>query len=250
MSTQNASPKPEVVIREVTSNVCIFSRPLNLYNRLPVGGRSTAIKLNNGTIWLLASTPLNDETKAKLKELGNDVRFIVAPNVMHHLFLKPYKDYFPQAKVIGPKGLNEKKKAEGWQLDAVFDEDHPEVKYGFEDEIDYCFFSGYKNQDVAFFHKASKTAFGADLLFNLPGYEQYTFADTSAYFPVLAYLRPRSWLMQLFIWKNELDFGKMKQHAAIVAKWDFNRWIPCHGNVIENNARSAFKDTYSRYGPF
>lgn len=47
-----------------------------MFDRLPVGGRSTAIKLNNGSIWLLASTPLNDETKAKLEELGNDVKWV------------------------------------------------------------------------------------------------------------------------------------------------------------------------------
>lgn len=37
------------------------------------------------------------------------------------------------------------------------------------------YFSGYKNKDVAFYHKASKTAIGADLLFNLPGTEQVRF---------------------------------------------------------------------------
>lgn len=68
------------------------------------------------------------------------------------MFLKPYKDQFPGAKVIGPKDLNKKKEAEGWQLDEgmstlllevclvlnvhlVFDAEHPEVKHGFEDEV-------------------------------------------------------------------------------------------------------------------
>ncbi|KAH8101818.1 hypothetical protein BXZ70DRAFT_77713 [Cristinia sonorae] len=249
MSTSpTENPKPDVVIREVATNVWTFSRPLNLFNRLPVGGRSTAIKLKDGSIWLLASTPLNDETKAKLKELGNDVKYIMAPNVMHHMFLKPYKDEFPGAKVIGPKDLNKKKEAEGWQLDEVFDADHPEVKHGFEDEIDACFFSGYTNQDVAFHHKASRTAMGADLLFNLPGTEQYTFSDTSPYFPVLSWLRPYHLLLRLFIWKTEANFDKMKRDASIVANWDFDRYIPCHGNVIESGAKAAWKDAYSRYG--
>lgn len=34
------------------------------------------------------------------------------------------------------------------------------------------YFSGYNNKDVAFFHKESKTLLEADLLFNLPPYEQ------------------------------------------------------------------------------
>jgi hypothetical protein len=35
-----------------------------------VGGRSTAVKLKSGGVWILASTPLSTETKAKLDELG------------------------------------------------------------------------------------------------------------------------------------------------------------------------------------
>jgi len=37
---------------------------------IPFGGRSTAIKLRNGGVWVLASTPLDDETKTKIDELG------------------------------------------------------------------------------------------------------------------------------------------------------------------------------------
>jgi hypothetical protein len=37
---------------------------------VPFGGRSTAIKLKNGDIWLVASTPLNKATKEKLTDLG------------------------------------------------------------------------------------------------------------------------------------------------------------------------------------
>jgi len=48
------------------------------------------------------------------------------------------------------------------------------------------YFSGHKNKDVAFFHQASKTLIQADLLFNLPPYEQvnthYWFKLSPTYF--------------------------------------------------------------------
>ena len=44
--------------------------PFARFGLFPVGGRSTAIKLRGGDVWVLASTPLNEETKAKLDELG------------------------------------------------------------------------------------------------------------------------------------------------------------------------------------
>ena len=46
------------------------SRPFARFGVWPVGGRSTAIKLRSGGVWVLASTPLDAETKAKLQELG------------------------------------------------------------------------------------------------------------------------------------------------------------------------------------
>ena len=50
---------------------------MNLYGLLAVGGRSTAIKLsnNNNAVWILASTPLTEDTRQKLAELG-DVRCV------------------------------------------------------------------------------------------------------------------------------------------------------------------------------
>ena len=46
------------------------SRPFARFGVWPVGGRSTAVKLRSGGVWVLASTPLDAETKAKLQELG------------------------------------------------------------------------------------------------------------------------------------------------------------------------------------
>ncbi len=51
-----------------------------------IGGRSIAIKLMSGDVWVLASTPLTAETKASIDHLG-PVKFIVGPSSVHHLFL-------------------------------------------------------------------------------------------------------------------------------------------------------------------
>lgn len=81
------------MVREVAKDVWIFStyvsislrshmqrrrsghshdiyRPFKRFGVFPIGGRSTAVKLSSGDVWVLASTPLNDVTKGKLKELG------------------------------------------------------------------------------------------------------------------------------------------------------------------------------------
>ncbi|KAI0824858.1 hypothetical protein BC628DRAFT_375320 [Trametes gibbosa] len=236
----------ELVIREVASDVWTFSRPFTLFGLFPVGGRSTAIKLTAGGVWILASTPLTDATKEKLAELG-DVKYIVAGNNFHHLFLKEYKDAYPNAKTIGPEDLNIKKAAEGWQLDAVFSAKAPNTLHGFEDEIEHCFFSGYGNKDVAFYHKASKSVIAADLLMNNPPIEQYSKSSLSPRSRIISAMHPRGWQFRWFIWLKEKDKAAMKRDAKKVYEWDFTRYIPCHGDVIEIDAKEAWKAAWNHY---
>jgi hypothetical protein len=36
----------------------------------------------------------------------------------------------------------------------------------------------------------------------------------------------------------------MSKSARIVADWDFDRIVPCHGDVIEHGARVAWRKVY------
>ena len=51
-----------------------------------MGGRSTAIKLSSGDVWVIASTPFNNETKVAVEKLGT-VKYILAADADHHFFL-------------------------------------------------------------------------------------------------------------------------------------------------------------------
>lgn len=78
---------PQLTLRcKVATDVWTFSCPFSRFGIIPIGGRSTAIKLSSGDVWVLASTPLNEETKSKLNELG-PVKYIVGGDAVHHLFL-------------------------------------------------------------------------------------------------------------------------------------------------------------------
>lgn len=57
----------------VISGAIAFSkvtRPFKRFGIIPVGGRSTAIKLRNGDVWVLASTTLDPPTKEKIDGMG------------------------------------------------------------------------------------------------------------------------------------------------------------------------------------
>ncbi|KAJ7089273.1 hypothetical protein B0H15DRAFT_949248 [Mycena belliarum] len=227
-----------------------FRRPMTILRVLSIGGRSTAIKLASGGVWVLASTPLTPATKAKLDELG-PVQYIVAPNIFHHLFLGEFKKAYPAAKLLAPEGTIARAD-KALVFDGVWGrESEPDPKFGFEDEITACYFSGSKNKDVAFFHPASKTIIEADLIFNLPCTEQYSKTTSSGRIPLpgLGRVTPSSWLHSKISASMGVDKAAMARDAATVAEWDAARLVPCHGDVIETGAKEAWRAAYKAYLP-
>ncbi|KAI6094180.1 hypothetical protein EDD16DRAFT_1699118 [Pisolithus croceorrhizus] len=235
----------DTVIREVTKGVWTFSRPFARYGVLPMGGRSTAIKLSDGGVWVLASTPLTEETKRKIDELGQ-VKYIINADAVHHLFLGEFRRAYPDAKLIGVADTLKHIDDKSIRFDGLWGRDSPDTEYGFEGDVSYmnprCFyFSGFRNKDVAFLHVASKSLIEADLLLNLPATEQYS--KCSRWIPQ-ATLKPSSWAQQKILQSLATNVEDMKRDARTVASWDFDRIIPCHGDVIERDGNKAWREAY------
>ncbi|KAF5349298.1 hypothetical protein D9756_009369 [Leucocoprinus leucothites] len=236
----------ETVIREVAKNVWTFSRPFARFGVIPFGGRSTAIKMKDGGVWLLASTPLDEDTKSTLNNLG-PVRFIVGADAVHHLFLGQYKKEYPSAKLIAPDAAHARLEDKSLKFDGAWGRDPPDTKYGFEDDIKSCYFDGFKNKDVAFFHPDSKTLIEADLLLNLPCNEQYSKAKSGSGAIPFMNVNPWSWLHPRIVWSLGVDKEAMRRDAKTVASWDFERIIPCHGDTIEGKGKDAWTSVYKFY---
>jgi len=219
----------ETIIRQLTPSVWIFSRPFKRFGFLPVGGRSTAIKLANGDVWVLASTTLDKSTKEKIDEMGS-VRYIVAGNTEHNLFLGEFKTAYPHAKLIGTEPLVAKRN--DLKFDGAYGKDPVGTKYGYEPEIQACYFPETGNNEMAFFHAESKSLLEADLLINLK--PPFGVGPYSAFHKTLA-----KW--------NTKDAKATREHAKFVAGWDFDRIIPCHGDVVETGGKEAWKSVFGAF---
>jgi len=236
----------EIVIREVTENVWTFSSPFaRLYDLFPMGGRSTAIKLSDGTVWAIASTPLTAETKETVDNLGT-VSYLLAADADHHFFLSEWKKAYPEAKMIGVEGLDEKKKAESWKFDHIYTPGSDNL-FGFEADITACYFDGFAKKDVAWLHVPSQTLIVADLIFNLPATEQFSKSKARSKVPFISKLSVKDKFHQSFVWGQGTDKEAMKRDAKTVAGWEFQRIIPCHGDVIETNGNAIWKEVYTKY---
>jgi hypothetical protein len=88
------------------------------------------------------------------------VRHIVSPNKLHYLFLQAWAEHWPDARLYAPPGLARKKPALHFHAEL---DGQPISSWAAD--IDYVVFRGsFAMDEVAFFHRASRTAIIGDLI--------------------------------------------------------------------------------------
>jgi hypothetical protein len=192
-----------------------------------------------------------------VKDLG-EIKYIAALDIEHHIFLGDWHKAYPNAKVLAPEGLLEKRKKQGNEevpFAVIFTEKERSLPVDpeFDAEFDVEYFASHMNKELAFLHKPSKTLIQADVLFNLPATEQFSRAGGGAdqgfltkLFTSLNNTKGTAIGQKRLIWwgvsgGNRPDFNKS---AAKVAAWDFDRIIPCHGDVIETGGKGIFEKVF------
>lgn len=241
---------------------------------LEIGGRATAIKLNTKDegILVFAPIPWGPEAQSFLKTLEPNkdinqmnVKYLVAPDVEHHMALKSWKEQFPNVKIFGPEPLIAKKKSEGVAIDYAFSESDGKTLLTEETiktkstldipneimaEFDFAYFPHHVNKELVLLHKPTKTLLTADLFFNLPSFEQY---ENSQINPVgglsflTKYLSIDSWL-QRKIFGSALPKKDYEGVLNAIYQWNFERIIPCHGDILEGvNIRDRFANLFQKY---
>lgn len=78
--------------------------------------RAAIVRLSGGRLLVWSPVALSSALRAAIDALG-EVRYLVAPNSLHHLFLADWRSAYPAARLYAPPGLREKRR------DLVFDAD-------------------------------------------------------------------------------------------------------------------------------
>ncbi|KAI9841984.1 MAG: hypothetical protein M1837_007550 [Sclerophora amabilis] len=251
-----ANPSEVMVIRKISPNITTFSAPFLRFGRFKVGGRGTIVRLTSGSLAVFSPVALTPEVQDTVKSLGGEVRYIAALDIEHHIFLGPWHEAFPTAKVLGPEGLPEKRatqKNEPVPFSTVFTQKNKaslRVDDEFDRDFDYEFVGSHSNKELVFNYRPERTLIEADLLFNLPAHEQYSrtgqAADTGLFTKFFIGLQNTAgsaiW-QKRFLWyaASSGDRPGFGASAQRIAKWDFDRIIPCHGDVIESGAKGIFE---------
>jgi hypothetical protein len=220
-------------LRALATDLWVAERPQRFYG-LEVGTRMTVVRLADGSLLLHSPVALDAPLCAALDALGR-VRFVVAPNRVHHLHAGRVADRYPDVRLWVAPGLDRKRP--DLVFVAVLGDDAPTEWRG---QVDQVFFRGrpYENE-VVFFHRASRTLLLCDLAFN--------FGPHAAW--------PTRWLMRLLrsygrFGPSTLDPWLIRDRGAARASlerilaWDFDRVVVAHGDVLEHGGREALRQGY------
>lgn len=201
---------------------------------MQLGVRTTVARLVDGSLWVHSPVELTDELKSAVGTLGA-VRFLVAPNKIHHLYLDKWVAAYPEARLYGVVGLPDKRKDLSW--DGVLMDEKPDPAWG--DAFEQRQFLGAPHtNEMVFLHVPSRTLILTDLAFNIH----------QADFMTRLYLRIGNCRGRLKTTAIMRFFVRDKQAARASVErfleWDFDRIVVSHGEVFEHGGPAALREAF------
>jgi hypothetical protein len=201
--------------------------------------RMTIVKLHDGKLWVHRPSKVDTALKASIDELG-EVAYIIAPGNFHHLNVSDFQIAYPNAETYLCPSLESKR------ADLEFDwilgnrSDH---RWG--NEFEQVVIHGtWIINEVAFFHKPTKTLILVDLIENIG--DDYTHEA--------GFLLKFWWKTVFNMWNNpkaapeyQLGWGDkevVKKSLNRILDWDFEKIILAHGNLIEKDAHAVATEAW------
>lgn len=207
--------------------------------KLPLGmrmpGRATIMRAgNSGELAIYSPLPIDDELAKEIESHG-EVRFLIAPNLVHWMYLAAAKQRFKKAKVYAPPGLEKKLKG------AVDFEPLPTNGHVKEigEGLRFALVEGSpKMNEHILLHEESRSLMVGDLLFNIH-------QTNSLGMKLFLIFLSRAWKKpaQSSFWKAlTKDRAACARSIDDMLTWDFERVVVTHGDVIEHDARAVARD--------
>ncbi|HYG26409.1 MAG TPA: DUF4336 domain-containing protein [Caulobacteraceae bacterium] len=124
--------------------------------------RMAVIRLPDRALLVWSPVALTDRLRGELEQIGS-VEHLVAPNSLHHLFLREWREAYPRARLYAAPGLRERR------ADIVIDEElRGEAPPLWAGAVDYVLVGNRITTEAVFFHRVSGTVLFTDLLQQFP----------------------------------------------------------------------------------
>jgi len=221
-------------LRPLATDLWVADRPLKLAVG-DIGTRMTVIRLADRSLFLHSPVRLDAPTRQALDDLG-PVGSVVAPSKVHHFFVGDYVAAYPQARVYGAPGLAAKRKDLAFH--AVLDDSAPPAWNG---QIEQHLFHGAPTlNEVVFFHPSTRTLILTDLAFNVAT-DKTAGARLFYWFVGAAGRFGPHRLVRLLI----RDRNAARTSVQTILRWDFERVIVTHGDVLESGGRQRLQAAFA-----
>ncbi|OAA61617.1 hypothetical protein SPI_04476 [Niveomyces insectorum RCEF 264] len=274
-----SNPADVMVIRDLTPNVITLSVPFSRFGLVEVGGRCTVVRMTGGGVMVYSPVAYTPEAAAAVKRLdgGQGVKYLVAPDLEHHIFLSEWARAYPGARLIGPQGLPEKRTATKGanpkiRVDdaffAVLADNRTQPPYepqpiapDFDADFALVYVDVHPNKEIVLLYRPEGILIEADLLFNLPAVEQYARVDAAArrggpdhsnllnrmfqYFTSTdgAATGPRRF--QWYLISRGGNRARFNEAVRAIDSWPFDTIIPCHGEIVQSNGKEVFRKVFA-----
>src|SRR5262245_26755920 len=189
----------------------------------------TVIRLRDGQLILHSHVPISPELREELGALG-PVAFIVVPQA-HGKFARQAAQRYPSAQLLAAPSAPRRQKL--LSFDALL-ADQPPASWA--RQVESLLVLGFSLHEVVLLHRSSRTLVLTDLCFNVH--------------------RSSSRVARLFFRANGMwqrfgpsrmirllvsDRAAFRRSLEDVLRWDFERIVPGHGDVIEHGGPAALR---------
>jgi hypothetical protein len=198
--------------------------------------RMAVIRLSDGRLFIWSPIQLTETLRAEVDALG-DVRHIIAPNSLHHLFLAEWKNAYPGARVYAPPGLRKKRR------DIVFDADLGNAPIpDWAGEIDQVLMQGNLiTTEVVFFHVRSRTVLFTDLI------QQFPTSAFSGWRALVAKLDLMTGAEPMVPRKFRIAFTNRRAARDSLERifaWPAEKVLMAHGTPVERDAGAFLRRAF------
>jgi len=225
-------------MHNLAENIWIFDGEAVPFLGFPFSTRMTVIRLADATLWVHSPIKLTPVIERQLQQLGV-VKYLIAPNHLHHLFLAQWQERYLEAICYGTDEVIKKR------ADLSFHGSlNKATSWPWQNEIDQVLFSGSKMmQECVFFHHKSKVLIVTDLIENFSGKSFNRWQRGVA--RVVGILAPNGKMP--LDWRLTFLFSKAqaRQHLASIDDWQPKIIVMAHGLIVTLHAQAFLKRAFN-----
>ncbi len=194
------------------------------------------IRLAGGGLFIWSPIKLTEDLRLEIDALG-DVRHLVPPNSLHHLFIDCWQRAYPAAKLYAPPGLRSKRK------DISFDGDlgdGPAAEWA--GDIDQVLVPGCLiTTEAVFFHRQSATVLFTDLIQQFPRQWFSGWRATVARLDLMMESEPAVPRKFRIMFTNR---RAARETLARILAWPAQKVLMAHGTPVERNGQAFIRRAF------